>query len=73
MANFIIALSLTLMNEIIRHKTDEVNFLANSTVVEYDKALENFSLSRAIISAVACPILGGSIYLGKEKLFSFYF
>ena len=73
MANFIIALSLTLMNEIIRHKTDEVNFLANSTLVEYDKALENFSLSRAIISAVACPILGGVVYLENKSFFYFYF
>ena len=69
MANFIIALSLTLMNEIIRHKTDEVNFLANSTLVEYDKALENFSLSRAIISAVACPVLGGKVHLENKGFF----
>ena len=56
--NFVITASLSLINEIIRHKVLAINLNANTTVIYYEETLNRFNMSRAIIAAVTCPILG---------------
>ena len=56
--NFVITASLSLMNEIIHHKVSAINLNANATIIYYEETLNSFNISRAIIAAVTCPILG---------------